>query len=62
MFKALKITELLQQSKEEVNLSQQASLDAEIEEKIEISEIQKLCTSRPTYPQVQDTNTSTRDP
>ena len=58
----LKITELLQQLKEEVNSSKQTTLDAETEEKTEISGIQKPRTSRPSDLQAQDTNISTKDP
>ena len=45
----LKIKEILQQSKEEENLSQQTSYDAETAKKTETSEIQKPGTSRPSH-------------
>ena len=58
----LKIKEILQQSKEEENPSQQTSYDAETAKKTETSEIQKPGTSRPSHLQVQDARTSTSIP
>ena len=58
----LQITELLQQLKEELISSNRMTTDAENEDKIETSVIQKLDTSRPQELQAEEKDSSTRYP